>query len=94
MSAVVALETSEQYIVLAGSEQREDVPRLVEKLTLPGHVAISFRHVGAMNEGFLGALVEGLAAAGAQSVRAIEPTPYEAKFLRLVASVVNLPFAA
>lgn len=89
-----AIEKSEQYIVLAGNERPEDVPSLIAKLDLPGQVGISFRHVGGMTEGFLGALLEGLSAAGVTTVRAIEPTPHELKFMNLVAECADLKLVA
>lgn len=88
-----ALEKSDQYIVLAGSEGTEDVQRIVTKLDLPAPVAISFRHVGGVSDTFLRALLESLAAAGAESVRAIEPTPHERQLLTDVAAAANIRFA-
>lgn len=89
-----AIVKQEQVIILEGHELAADAAPLVANLTLPASVAISFRHVGAMDVGFLGALVDALAAAGAESVRAIEATPHEAKFLKLATFAADLPFAA
>jgi len=89
-----APEKSDQYIVLAGSETTADVARIVAKLDLPAPVAISFRHVGGVNDGFLTRLLAALGEAGANSVRAIEPTQHEKQLLSAAAAVANIRFNA
>lgn len=89
-----AIVKQEQFIVLTGNETTADVGQLVAKLELPGTVAISFRQVGDVDLGFLGDLMGNLSAAGAESVRAVEATPHEVKFLKVVAFSIAMPFAA
>lgn len=93
MSAEV-IAKPEHFFVLSGSERPADVERLISLMDGEQSVAISFRHVGGVDMSFLGDLMIALAVAGVKSVRAVEATPHEMKFLRLVAFNADLAFAA
>jgi hypothetical protein len=89
-----AIVKPEHFIVLAGTERPTDVERLISLIDGEESVAISFRHVGGVDMSFLGDLMIALAVAGVKSVRAVEATPHEMKFLKLVAFNADLAFAA
>jgi hypothetical protein len=89
-----AIVKPEHFIVLAGTERPTDLERIVSLLDGQDSVAISFRHVGGVDMGFLGDPMIALAVAGVKSVRAVEATPHELKFMKLVAFNADLVFAA
>jgi hypothetical protein len=89
-----AIVKRENIIVLAGTEHATDVGRIVSPFGGQDSVAISFRHVGGVDMSFLGDLMIALAVAGVKSVRAVEATPHELKFMKLVAFNADLAFAA
>lgn len=72
-----------QYIVLSGREGAEDLNRVLDKLTLPNPVSISYRHTGTyIDEALAEPLVAALKRSGVKEVATLFAEGHQVDQLR------------